>query len=162
MGAACLALSTVQRIKPAVRGVSPFPPPGRLEAGGRGAGVGPGLCQLRGLRTEMTRASLEAAGAQVCPGGMQTADAGGSERKLSLRGSSGGPGREEGGRACVGPGGAHKLAVPGGCRVVTEGPLWSVGRVARPGAAPRWAVPLWPLTSRLLAWALCPLCFCPQ
>lgn len=91
------------------------------------------------------------------------ADAGGSEWNLSLHGSSGRPGSEEGGRACVrSPGGARRLGVRGGHSVVTEGPLWSVGRVAHPGAAPHWAVPSWPLTLHLLAWVPRPLCFCPQ
>ena len=61
VGAASLMLSDVRRMKSAVRCVSSFPSPGRLQAVGCRAGVGPGLCQLRGLRTEMTRASLEAA-----------------------------------------------------------------------------------------------------
>lgn len=138
--------------------------PGLADWKPSGVGLGWGLaCASSGLRAEMTRTSLEAAGAQVCPGGVQTADAGGSERNLSLHGSSGRPGSEEGGRACVGsPGGALRLGVPGGRKVVTEGPLWSVERVAHPGAAPHWVVPSWPLTLRLLTWAPRPLYFCPQ
>ena len=76
IGAAFPVLSDVQRIKSAVRHSRSFPeglPPGSLGAVRLRAGMGPGLC----LRTEMTCASLEAVGAQVCPGGIEIADAGG-------------------------------------------------------------------------------------
>ena len=135
VGAASLMLSDVRRMKSAVRCVSSFPSAGRLQAVGCRAGVGPGLCQLRGLRTEMTRASLEAAGAQVCPGGMQTADAGG--RRGICHSTVPLTGREEAGGDCVGsPGGAR--------RVDTEGPLWSVGTVAHLSSVPHWAAPFGP------------------
>lgn len=79
----------------------------------------------------------------MCPGGMQTADTGGTRGICHSTVPQ--AGRKEGGRVCVGsPGGARRLAVPGGHRVYTEGPLWSVGTVARPGAAPCWAAPFGP------------------
>lgn len=92
---------------------------------------------------------------------MQTADAGEAAESPVLRGSLGGPGREEEAGLVSGQEaltGWQCRGLQGGRR----GPLWSVGRGARPGTAPRWVAPLWPLTSRLLAWALCPLCSCPQ